>query len=136
VRVINPQDIYEPIVDILRNQGGTGGQPLELGSSPEPRGKLDQLVEQNAENIERITMLADANTGTLNQSAGYFSTWQTASFGSASSIPLPLNNFNPGFPAQIEIPSFFSIIRRAILWLLTACWWMVAVKSVMATRIV
>jgi hypothetical protein len=134
VTVTNPQDIYAPLLDALKNKGG-GARQADIGTMVGPRGNLDQLADKNADNIAKINGAATQAKNMVTDAGNKFQGWQTASFGTVSTIDLPLNAFNNAFPASVAVPPFFSLIRRVILWLLVALWYYTAVRYVIALKV-
>ncbi len=134
VVVVNPQDIYSPIVDALKNKGGVQRQ-ADLPNMEGERGSLDQLAAKNADNIAKINGAATQSSAMVTEAGNKFQGWATASFGTVSVIDLPLNAFNSRFPSSVAVPPFFGTIRKVILWLLVALWYFMAVRYVIALKV-
>jgi hypothetical protein len=135
VIVDNTRDIYGPITDRLDRVLDTSGltEPVIEDADLSQRGHLDDLQGKMDGLTTTVNNAVSDTTSHMASLAGSITAnWSSASFGSVGEFDLPLSLFHAGFPASIAVPSFASTIRSVILWLLVACWYWLAARSIMA----
>lgn len=137
VLVGNPQDIYGPITDKLSQLLDTSGltEPIIQDADLSQRGHLDDLQGQ----MDSITGTIDGSVSDTTSQLGNIANsvtagWSTSSFGSVTELDLPLNMIMPGMPSSIVVPPFAVTIRQIILWVLVACWYWMALRSIIALK--
>jgi hypothetical protein len=101
--------------------------PPELSATPDLNGAGTELG--NA--IDGFT--GSGETG-LSQSTGAINCWESASFGTVSTIQMPLNLLSPQFPSSVDVPSWATLGRSVIYWVLVVCWFVMAYRSVLSLR--
>lgn len=141
VTVDNPADIYKPIVDAINKATDTSDVtvPTFTDVDTTDRGHLDDLqgaADDIKDNVNNLTDEAkDSMTAAVTDNAEV-NLWKNASFGSVSTLPVDMSMFASWMPhGNIAIPSYFSTIRSAILWVLYGLWMWFALKAVLSLKV-
>lgn len=108
------------------------GNPGAIDTSG--RGKLDDILPQATELNGRVQTGVDEALDELNGLTAPIECFENASFGTVTSLPMPLHEFSPAFPSTMPIPGWAPMVRALALYFFALMWYVTAVRHIMALK--
>jgi hypothetical protein len=135
VVVLNPQDIYGPIVEAVEKEKVMEGP--EPFNPPDQSGNSDDMMDVKTAWSDVLAKVEE-NVAAVEAAGESFAhrldCWQNLGFSQLQAIPTHLEGFSSVFPASVPTPQWAQLCRNGMLWVLYAIWWLAAIKSVMSLR--